>query len=113
MKTLYFLPLLALASPALAQSEPEERGQTIIVTGTPLSQTERALRDCIARRCPPDQDVAASLAHAENQFVAGDYEGARRTTKASLGRNNRHAENLSGAGLESLAGRIADRDPPR
>jgi len=93
MKTLYFLPLLALASPAAAQSEPEERGQTIIVTGTPLSQTERALRDCIARRCPPDQDVAASLAHAENQFVAGDYEAARRTTKASLGRNNRHAEN--------------------
>ena len=92
MKTLYFLPLLALASPAAAQSEPEGSGQTIIITGTSLSQTERALRDCIARHCPPDQDVAATLAHAENQFVAGDYEGARRTTKASLGRNNRFAD---------------------
>ena len=87
MKSLYFLPLLALSAPALAADEPNQ--QTIIVTGTSLSQTERNLRDCIARHCPPDQDVAATLAHAENQFVAGDYEGARRTTKASIGRNNR------------------------
>jgi hypothetical protein len=91
MRTFYFLPLLALAAPASAQNDSAERGQTIVVTGTSLSQTDRALRECIARHCPPDQDVAATLAHAENQFVAGDYEGARRTTKASLGRNNRHA----------------------
>jgi hypothetical protein len=97
MKHLYFLPLAALAAGAAqAQAQPQERnegsGQTIVVTGTSLSQTERNLRDCLARHCPPDEDIAATLAHAENLFVAGDYEKARRTTKASLGRNNRHAD---------------------
>jgi hypothetical protein len=88
MKSLYFLPLLALSAPAFAADD-DPNQQTIVVTGTSLSQTDRNLRECIARHCPPDEDVAATLAHAENQFVAGDYEGARRTTKASLGRNNR------------------------
>ena len=91
MKYLYFLPLLAISAPLPAQDRTEE-GQTIVVTGTSLSQTQRNLRDCIARKCSPDEDVAATLAHAENQFVAGDYKGARRTTRASLGRNNRHAD---------------------
>src|SRR5688572_20820967 len=90
----YLLPLLALsgATVAQAQDQNEGSGQTIIVTGTSLSQTERNLRDCLARNCPPDEDIAATLAHAEYLFVAGDYEKARRTTKASLGRNNRHAD---------------------
>src|SRR5688500_17953455 len=90
----YLLPLLALSSVAQAQAEApnEGSGQTIIVTGTSLSQSERDLRDCLARNCPPDEDIEATLAHAENLFVAGDYERARRTTKASLGRNSRHAD---------------------
>jgi len=90
MKWICLLPFLALASPAAAQEE-EGRGQTIIVTAVPLSQTERGLIDCIARHCPPEEDIAASLAHAENQFVAGNYPGARRTIRASIGRNDRFA----------------------
>jgi hypothetical protein len=94
MKHLYFLSLAMLASPVLAQGSQDESesGQTIVVTGTSLAQTERNLRECLARNCPPDEDIAATLAHAENQFVAGDYAAARRTTKASLARNDRHAE---------------------
>src|SRR5687768_17818135 len=63
----YLLPLLALsgATVAQAQEQNEGSGQTIVVTGTSLSQTERNLRDCLARNCPPDQDIAATLAHAE------------------------------------------------
>ncbi len=90
MKWTLLLPLATLASPALAQND-EGRGQTIIVTAVPLAQSERNLRDCIARHCPPDEDIAATLAHAENQFVAGDYVGARRTIRASTGRNDRFA----------------------
>ena len=93
MKHLYFLPLLAFASPAFAQQD-EEAGQTIIVTGSSLAQSERNLRECIARKCPPEEDIAATLAHVENQFVAGDYAAARRTNKASLGRNARYADRL-------------------
>ena len=93
MKSLYFLPLLVLAAPAAAQ-DGEGSGQTIVVTGTPLDQTERNLRECIARKCPPEEDIAASLAHVENQFVAGDYSAARRTNKASLERNRKYADRL-------------------
>ena len=90
MRWICLLPLVALGSPALAQDSGP--GQTIIITA--VSQTARALRDCLARRCSPEEDIAASLAHAENQFVAGDYEGARRTIKASIGRNDRFASRL-------------------
>ena len=93
MKYLCLLPLAALASPAIAQDD-ARRGQTIIITAKPLEQTARALRDCLARRCSPEEDIAASLAHAENQFVAGDYEGARRTIKGSIRRNDRFASRL-------------------
>ena len=90
MRWYSLLPLLALASPASAQDSGQ--GQTIIITA--VSQTAKTLRDCLARRCSPEEDIAASLAHAENQFVAGDYEGARRTIKASLRRNDRFASRI-------------------
>ena len=94
MKHLYFLPLLAFSAPALAQDREGGSGQTIIVTGTSLAQSEKNLRDCIARKCPPEEDIAATLAHVENQFIAGDYAAARRTNKASLQRNSRYADRL-------------------
>lgn len=78
----------ASAQPAPAPTPPEE---TIVVTGRRLSDTERTLAACLARNCPPNEDVDASLAHAENLFVAGDYKEARRTTRASLARNRKHA----------------------
>ena len=64
----------------------------IVVVGKSLKDTAADLAGCLARRCPPDQDVAASVAHAENQFVAGDYSGAQRTLHASLGRNRKHGK---------------------
>ena len=64
----------------------------IVVTGRSLKDTGADLAKCLARHCPPDQDVAASVAHAENQFVSGDYAGAQRTLHASLGRNRKHGK---------------------
>ena len=67
---------LASASPALAQQQRAEDPQdnaAIVVTGTPLAESAKRLKDCIARHCPPKEDIDASLAHAENQFIAGDY----------------------------------------
>ncbi|HYE28394.1 MAG TPA: hypothetical protein VEA61_09195 [Allosphingosinicella sp.] len=82
--------LPALAAPAAA-AEPADDSPPIVITGKPLKDTERALADCLARRCPPDRDIDATLAHAENLFVAGDYKAARRTTLASIGRNKGQA----------------------
>jgi hypothetical protein len=83
------LAALLLASAAdAAPPPPPQPEQTIVVTGTPLRDTERALRECLARKCPPNEDINASLAHAENLFVAGKYMDARSVTRAAIGRNH-------------------------
>lgn len=64
--------------------------QDIIVKGKSLAASAAALEECLKRDCPPDQDIRATLAHAENLFVSGDYESARGTLRASLGRNRKH-----------------------
>jgi hypothetical protein len=87
------MPIVLLAALAFAGADappPEPQGeQTIVVTGRSIQDTERALRECLARKCPPNEDINATLAHAENLFVAGKYGDARRTTLASIGRNHR------------------------
>jgi len=90
MRRLIFLaPLAATLSvaPALAA----EVDGPIIVTGQPLGETAAALAACLARACPPDQDVAATLTHAENQFLAGRYKDARSTLLKSIDRNKAQA----------------------
>lgn len=87
-------PLLAIAllssTAALAQDSAatEPANRDIVVTGQSLQDTADALAACLARNCPPDEDIRLTLAHAENQFVAGNYRDARATTLASLRRNN-------------------------
>lgn len=84
---------IALAAvPALAQAGPSTTGREIVVTGVPLSETDANLKACIARHCPTDEDVRATLAHAENQFVKGDYKNARVTLLASMARNKGQAK---------------------
>ena len=82
----------------------------IVVTGKSLNDTAADLAACIARDCPPDQDVAASVAHAENQFVAGAYAGAQRTLHSSLGRNRKHGRQypLEVSNLLRANGRVAE-----
>lgn len=82
--------LLASAAPATTlpgTQQVEADSSTIVVTGRRLGDTERALRECVTRKCPPLEDITATLAHAENQFLTGSYEDARRTLRRSLGRN--------------------------
>jgi hypothetical protein len=83
-------PFVAAAQ-AQAPAEPADNRE-IVVTGRSLKDTADALAACLARGCPPDQDVAASLAHAENLFISGDYDNARTTLLRSIGRNRKHGE---------------------
>ncbi|MEA3065157.1 MAG: hypothetical protein QOJ27_1603 [Sphingomonadales bacterium] len=87
-------PFLLAVSAQAAPPAPEAASETppIIVTGKRLEDSEAALRACLARKCPPDEDINATLAHAENLFVAGDYEKARTTLKRSLDRNRKYAD---------------------
>lgn len=83
---------IAIAAPVAAQDRvPPAEPDEIVVTGIRLEVSAAALRDCIARRCPPDQDIAATLAHAENLFVAGDYKEARKTSLGGIKRNKRYS----------------------
>lgn len=107
--------LLLTATPLLAQraapsSQPQgATTKEIIVTGRRLTDTERALAECLARKCPPDQDIDATLAHVENLFVAGQYQQARMTSKASLHRNRKHAARypVPVSDLERSNGRVS------
>lgn len=81
------LLLAGVNAPLLAQDEAKRE---IVVTARSLKDTEADLKACIARKCPPDQDIKATLAHAENQFVEGDYRDARATLANALGRNRKH-----------------------
>lgn len=82
---------LVIGAPAWAQ-EHQEAGPTIVVRGNPLSETAKRLKTCLEHQCTPVEDVDASLAHAENQFLSGDYRGARGTLRASRQRNIQYAK---------------------
>ena len=79
---------------AAAQEAKPNVEREIVVTGQSLSDTEKALFDCLARGCPPEEDIRLTLAHAENQFVAGDYRDSRSTLRKSLSRNRKHGDEL-------------------
>ena len=84
------LCMILLASSANAA--PESANREIVVIGQSLKDTEKALADCIARGCPPDEEIRAALAHAENQFVTGEYRDAKTTLNKTAGRNRKYGD---------------------
>ena len=80
-----------LASSTAAFQVQQSTAAPIVVTGRRLQDTEKALSDCLARRCSVKEDIDASLAHSENLLVAGDYRGARAVLSRSLRRHRDEA----------------------
>jgi hypothetical protein len=76
----------------LAAAATTSSAQPITVIGQRLPDLQARLSACIARNCPTDEDIDASLAVAEAQIIDGDYRGARRTLLSSLGRNKSEAK---------------------
>jgi len=91
-KTFQLTAVLLLAGVSLPAAAQNDTKREIVVTARSLKDTEADLKACLARKCPPDQDIKATLAHAENQFVEGDYRDARATLANALGRNRKHKE---------------------
>ena len=88
-----------VAAPPVPPSVPlahsvDGEGKTIVVVGRRVEDSARALAACIARQCPPKEEIDASLAHAEDQFLAGDYPEAQRTLAKARGRNMRYKREL-------------------
>src|SRR3954462_13947271 len=88
--TIFLLSLALAAITATTAPPPQPDEQTIIVTGRTLGETDRALRECLARKWQPTEETDAPPSHAENLFVAGKYADARRVTRAAMGRNHRY-----------------------
>lgn len=91
-KSPYFFLLLAATATAVPASAQQSGDPEIVVTGRSLKDTGDALAACLARNCPPDEDVAATLAHAENQLLSGEYKNSRSTLLKSIGRNRKHGK---------------------
>ena len=86
---LFFLAL----SYQQAIEDADRRVETdIVVIGKRLRDAGDELEDCIKRKCPTDQDVAATIKVVEMQFLAGEYRGARKTLRQSIGRNSKQAK---------------------
>ncbi|MEM8827440.1 MAG: hypothetical protein AAGD40_11050, partial [Pseudomonadota bacterium] len=92
--------------PVFAQSESPE----IVVTARKLAELRAGLEDCISRKCPPLEDIAASVAYAEEQFMGGDYRQARNTLHDAIGRNREFAGEypVAVSGLYRASSRTAE-----
>ena len=86
------LLLLALSASAAQQEEAGSRIDPIVVTGERIKQSQAKLKACLARNCPPDEDIDATLELAEYQVEAGEYRDARKTLLRSIDRNEDEAE---------------------
>jgi ATP/maltotriose-dependent transcriptional regulator MalT len=82
------------AAPSLAQPPGggvEGRQPEIVVTGIRVQDFRDRLASCLARHCPPDEDIDATLALAEALFLNGDYPEGRAAVREALSRNRQAA----------------------
>ncbi len=90
MLTLSLLLLQSVATPTSGRVEASDA--SIVVNGSSLDATRQAVERCFAEQCPPDREMRATLRYANQQFLAGQYDAARRTIGRSRHRNNRYAK---------------------
>lgn len=95
------MPALLLL--ALAQVAPSPAPNEVVIVGR---RAEKELAACLARACPPAQEVEASLQASVEQFADGRYTDARRTLQTAISRNKRHAAQLPGP-ISSLYATLA------
>lgn len=84
-------PLLLLLAQVAAPANPSTND--VIVVG---HRAEKELAACLARQCPPAQEVEASLQASVEQFTDGRYGDARKTLQRAIARNKRYAAALPG-----------------
>ena len=77
---------------AVEEAKAASAQRAIVITGHRLADLRARLAECIARGCPPNEEIDAAMALAEGLFEGGDLAEARRTVAASLDRNRRHAQ---------------------
>lgn len=91
MLALFWAAQATAAPPPSSAPQSLPAPPSIVVTGERLSKLRDDLAACIARQCPPPEEIQRSLALAETQFIAGDYRRSRATLLKARKRNARHA----------------------
>ena len=93
MRNVSVLALAAFALSALPAAAQPSRSDdsTVTVVGRNLQHYRDRLAACLARHCPVNEDVDATLALAESMFLNGEYRDARALVHASLRRNGDQA----------------------
>ncbi|WP_294322660.1 hypothetical protein [uncultured Sphingomonas sp.] len=103
------LPTILLAVAQVTAPPPAAPPEEIVVVG---HRATDALAACLARKCPPAEDVEASLQASVEQFSAGRYAKARHVLLRSIARNRRHAADLPGpvSSLYATLATVAEHD---
>jgi len=70
MKEVVVLPLLVALHIAAAPAQKSSQAD-IVVIGKRINDASDQLKACLARSCPPNQDIDATLRLAETQLLAG------------------------------------------
>lgn len=86
------LTLMLAALTQVAAPQPT-KADDIIVIG---NRAEKELAACLARNCPPAEEVEKSLQASVEQFGAARYDDAQQTLQRAIGRNRRYAAQLPG-----------------
>lgn len=92
-----FLIALLLAGQQAAE-QPKARqsdlpSADIVITGNKMRD---ALDKCLARNCPPEEEVDAAMNAGAEHFAAGRYNEAVRTLRQAISRNKRYAARMPG-----------------
>lgn len=84
---------LLLAALAQVAAPPATKADDIIVVG---NRAEKELAACLARNCPPAEEVEKSLQASVEQFGNARYDDAQATLQRAIRRNRRYAAYLPG-----------------
>ncbi|HSX56388.1 MAG TPA: hypothetical protein VLG14_13880 [Sphingomonas sp.] len=80
----------AVSPPQPADAPPQAE---VVITGNRMRD---ALDKCLARNCPPEEEVDAAMNAGAESFAAGRYEEAKRTLQRTIARNRKYAGRMPG-----------------
>jgi hypothetical protein len=97
ISAIVLIAVSGVASASQSQTQPAPGPeQNIVVVGERLREFRDRLAACLARHCPPDEDIDAATALANALFVEGEYREARTVLRGSLDRNRDEAARYPG-----------------
>lgn len=98
------LMILALAGQQAGAQTVAAAPQEVVITGNRMRD---ALAKCLARNCPPEEEVDAAMDAGAESFASGRYDEAMRILRRAIGRNKRYSARMPGP-ISDLYATFAD-----